>query len=42
MCKMSLERSLNVECNHGKVEPFEILDGTKKFIFLMTRCETPG
>ena len=39
-CEVSLESSLNVECNHGRFEPFDALDDTEKIIFSMMHYET--
>ena len=41
-CEYSLEISLNVECTMRKFEPFDVPNGTEKFIFLVARCETLG
>ena len=42
VCEYSLESSLNVECSHEEFEPFDVPDGTEKFIFPVARYETLG
>ena len=39
VCEVSLEISLNVECNHGIFEPFDAPNNIEKLIFPLTPCE---